>query len=414
MVNNKRRFLIIFLSLLLFLSFFKTVSAGNSDIVLEFFFAEDCSHCEEKKPIIDEIENLYQNNITVYRLSIGNSTNKQTFFKYGFTSTPGVVIKNLSYDNYTILTYEYITLDNLKDQINYHIKGNYSEEQIQPDETKFCIGSPFGEICIDTKDWSLPVLTIVLGAIDSVNPCSFFVLLFLLSLLLHTKSRKKMLLVGGIFIFFSGFIYFLLMIAILFFFLAVEQQIIISVIAGIVALVFGGFNIFGFFNFKKGPSISISKDNKSKLFKQMRKIVKMKSLVPIIIATIILAVSANAVELLCSFNIPFVYTGILLSYDLSNISYYMYIILYNIIYIIPLLILVLIVVFTLGRWKLSEWQGRNLKLFSGIMMFSLGLILIFDQGILKNIFVSLGLLFLSIFVTFIISKIFKFKSIIKK
>jgi hypothetical protein len=379
---------------------------------LEFYYAQDCSHCEEKRPIIDEIENLYKEKITVNRLPIENTENRNKFFKYGFTSTPGVVVKNVSIGNYSTFPYEYITLENLNESIDYHLEGNYTKKLNEPDSKKLCIGTPFGNICLDTKEWSLPALTIVLGAIDSVNPCSFFVLLFLLSLLLHTKSRKRMILIGSIFIFFSGFIYLLLMIAILFFFLAVEQQLIIAIIAGIVALAFGAFNIKDFFFFKKGPSVGISEEKKSKLFKQMSKIVRMKSVIPVIIATIVLAISANAVELLCSFNLPFIYTGILTANNLDTISYFSYLILYNVIYIIPLLILVLIVVFTFGRWKLSEWQGRKLKLFSGVMMFSLGLLLIFYRGFLINIFAVIVILLLSIFSTIIISYFWKkfFKS----
>ena len=60
---------------------------------------------------------------------------------------------------------------------------------------------------------SLPLFTVIIGALDSFNPCAFFVLLFLLSMLIHARSRKKMFLIGGIFVFFSGFIYFLFMAA---------------------------------------------------------------------------------------------------------------------------------------------------------------------------------------------------------
>ena len=407
MNKNKRYVLILFLFFLLLFTIFKGVSAEKSNIIVEFYFADNCPHCEEKFFIIEKIEDLYKNNITLKRFSIENSSNKKNFFNYGFTSTPGVVVKNQSYHNYSIITYEYITVENLKNQINYHLSGNYSKKNIIDNEKRFCIGTFFGEFCIDTKDWSLPLLTVVLGAVDSVNPCSFFVFLFLLSILLHTKSRKRMLLVGSVFIFFSGFIYFLLMIAILFFFLAIDQQLSISIIAGIVAMTFGGFNIFNFFFFKKGFSTEISDKNKSKLFKKMGKIVRMKSVIPLIIATVILAISANSVELLCSFNIPFIYTSLLISYNLNIINYYLYIVLYNIIYVLPLLILVFVVAATFGRWKLTEWQGRKLKLFSGIMMFMLGFFLIFLKGILMNIFLVFLILIFSMVATIIVSYLFK-------
>ncbi len=35
---------------------------------------------------------------------------------------------------------------------------------------------------VDMEQWSLPAVAVVLSALDSFNPCAFFVLLFLLSL----------------------------------------------------------------------------------------------------------------------------------------------------------------------------------------------------------------------------------------
>jgi len=116
------------------------------------------------------------------------------------------------------------------------------------------------------------------------------------------------------------------MFIIMFIFRNIEEQIIIILIGGLVALIFGSLNIKEFFFFKKGPSASISDDKKPKLFKQMSKIVKMKSILPMIGGTIILAASANTVELLCSFNLPLIYTSILTSYNLSSIQYYLYLV----------------------------------------------------------------------------------------
>jgi len=66
---------------------------------------------------------------------------------------------------------------------------------------------------VDGRTLSLPLFTLIVGLLDSLNPCAFFVLLFLLSLLIHLRSKLRMLLVGGIFIFFSGLFYFLFMAA---------------------------------------------------------------------------------------------------------------------------------------------------------------------------------------------------------
>ena len=402
-----RYFLITLLLSLFFLAFIHPVIADNNEIVVEFFHAEGCNHCLEKEHIIDEIELLYEDNITVIKLSIDIADNFEKFIDYGFGTTPGVVVKNLSFsslDNRSLFPYVTITLDNLKNAIDYHLSGNYTIEAPEP-EDDVCIETPFGTFCFNITEISLPVITIIIGALDSINPCAFFVLLFLLSLLIYTKSRKRMLLIGGIFIFFSAFIYFLIMIALLFLVSAIEDQYIIALIAGSVAIIFGALNIKDFFFFKKGPSASIPESQKPRLYKQMRKILKISSLSLLIIATIILAITANTVELACSLVLPWVYVGILKSYALGNVENILYLIVYNLVYIIPLLVLLVALVITLGKWKLSELQGRILKLFSGIMIFLLGLILLIGAHLVKNIFVVIGILLISIVATSLISLI---------
>ncbi len=412
-------FIIILISLSIF-AVIKPVTAGNNDIVLEFFISsKPCDSCDEKKPIVDKIENIYGDNISVERYlvhKVDYEENYKKFISYGFKIVPAIVVKNISAENFNVLlNYEEITEENLINAIDYHIDANYSLPPPEVDKDELCISTPFGSICLNFSEASLPVITILIGAIDSLNPCSFFVLLFLLSLLLYTKSRKKMILVGGIFIFFSGFIYFLLMAAILNFVSVVENQYIISYIAGVIAVVFGILNIKDFFFFKTGPSASISDKQKLKLSQQMRKIIKISSIPSLVFSTVILAISANTVELLCSFYLPFIYTGTILpQYNLGIWERYIYLIFYNIVYIIPLLIIVGIMVATLGRWKLSVFQGRVLKLFSGIMIFSLGVILLIKYELLHDVFSVVYLLLISILVSAIISIIWKKKLKIKE
>jgi Cu/Ag efflux pump CusA len=50
--------------------------------------------------------------------------------------------------------------------------------------------------------------------------------------------------------------------------------------------------------------------------------------------------------------------------------------------VFSILIIVLVFSFTLGAYRLSEQQGRFLKLLSGLMMLGLGLVLLFAPGML--------------------------------
>ena len=176
-----RSFFVVILLIFLFFTITQSVFAQDTDVILEFFYAEECSHCEEKEPIIDKIDEQYEDKITVYRFSIKNNANRELFYSYGFRSTPGTVIFNQSSNKAMFwFVYDNTSEENLQNAIEYHLIGNYTEEPPQTKKDSFCMETPFGTFCFNLSELSLPVITIVLGALDSINPCSFFILLFFL------------------------------------------------------------------------------------------------------------------------------------------------------------------------------------------------------------------------------------------
>ena len=260
---------------------------------------------------------------------------------------------------------------------------------------------------INISSLSLPVLTVVLAGLDSFNPCAFFILIFLLNLLLYAKSRKRMLLIGSIFIFFSGLLYALFMFILLNAVLLTKHTPIVTIFAGGLALALGIINIKDFFFFKKGASLSIPEDKKPGIYSQMRKLVKNPKTTAAIIGTVILAGTVNFYELLCTLGLPLVFTRNLALYDLSIIEYYTYIFFYNVIYVIPLIIIVTIFVVTLGKRKLTEWHGQIMKLTTGIMLSSFGFLFIYNYQLLSNIITPILLLAFSLLATAIISSLWK-------
>jgi hypothetical protein len=245
---------------------------------------------------------------------------------------------------------------------------------------------------LDPATLSLPALTVVLAALDAFNPCAFFVLLFLLSLLAHARDRRRMLLIGGVFVFFSGAIYFAFMAAWLNLFLLLGELRFITLLAGLLAVVMGALNVKDYFAFQQGPSLSIRDEAKPKLFKRMRALVGGERLPSLLVGTVVLAIVANSYELLCTAGFPMVYTRALTLHGLSAGAYYLYLLFYNLIYVLPLLAIVLVFVRTLGSRKLREREGRLLKLLSGTMMVGLGLLLLLYPEGLSEALVSLGVI----------------------
>ncbi len=257
---------------------------------------------------------------------------------------------------------------------------------------------------VDTQALSLPVLTLVLAGMDAFNPCAFFVLLFLLSLLVHAKSRTRMAIVGGTFVLFSGIVYFVFMAAWLNVFLVAGELRLITVVAGLVALTVAALNIKDYFWFKEGPSLSIPDAAKPGLFKRMRDVVNTGSMGPMLVSTVLLAIVANSYELLCTAGFPMVYTRALTLAKLESWQYYAWLAAYNVIYVLPLLAIVVVFTRTMGARKLTESEGRILKLVSGFMMLGFGIVLLFAPNLLTNALASILVLTVAVGVSILMAR----------
>jgi hypothetical protein len=137
----------------------------------------------------------------------------------------------------------------------------------------------------------------------------------------------------------------------------------------------------------------------------MRKLLKSSSVVSILIGTAVLAIAANAYELLCTAGFPMVFTRILTLNNLSSAWYYFYLILYNVVYVIPLSLIVVVFTVTLGKKHLTERQGRLMKLVSGTMMLALGGVLLVKPTVLSNAFISFILLVSALLVSLVVAGI---------
>lgn len=392
-----------------------TPGRDQAGTVVTLFWGEGCPHCEKEKDFLKELVRKYpgltvkdyevwrnKENAAVYKRVLQAAGMKQA----GVPCTVVGVSVFMGFNDQTrkdiLASVERCFREGCPDGVAEFNKGQIAAAGVV-DKT---ISVPFFG-SIDPARVSLPVLTVVIAGLDSFNPCAFFVLLFLLSLLVHARSRRRMLLIGGIFVLFSGVMYFLFMAAWLNLFLVIGQLAAITIAGGIIALLAGSINVKDFFLYNRGISLSIPESAKPKLFERMRGLLKEQSLPAMIFGTIVLAVTANAYELLCTAGFPMVYTRVLTLHQLTTRQYYQYLALYNIVYVAPLAIIVTVITVTLGAGKLTEWQGRQLKLVSGFMMLSLGAVLIVDPAVLNNVLASVVLLAGVIAVSWVIIVIMK-------
>jgi thiol-disulfide isomerase/thioredoxin len=408
---NKRRIqnnkLLLFISLAVFLLIVldAKIFHANNNVKVYFFWGKGCPHCAQEEIFLEQLKKKCpQLEVKSYEVWY-NKENAKLFSQMAeaYRTRPEGVPTTFIGEFKPVVGYRDYELTGkvIEDRIKFCIKQGCidpvekigkpsTQKKIPAQEDKIITLPVFGKA--DTSKMTLPVLTIILAGLDSFNPCAFFLLFTLLGILLYASSRKRMFLIGGTFVFFSGFVYFLFISAWLNIFLLIGEFKIITIIAGITALIIAGINIKDFFFFKKGVSLVIPEKAKPKLFERMRKLLKATSLTSVMMGTIVLAVAANAYELLCTIGFPMVFTRVLTSHSLPTLRYYLYLIFYNVIYIIPLLFIVLMFSITLGAKKLTEWQGQVLKLISGLMMLGLGAVLLINPALFNNIFVAVGLL----------------------
>ncbi len=239
-----------------------------------------------------------------------------------------------------------------------------------------------------------PVFVFIIALADGFNPCAFTVLIVLLSLLTHTKSRRKMLLIGGVFVLASAFMYFLFIMALTLvgsWFFAQYGADLLKVLGALVLLA-GLINLKDFFYFKKGISLTISDENRSRVFRHAGSIVKRVdradsrwSMFLALLGTAALAGFVNLVELGCTAMFPAAYMSALFNKYGNSIGIYhvLYTAFYSIVYVIPLFAILGGFLYSFKSDRLSEGKARMLKLVGGLIMLGLGLVLLVKPELLS-------------------------------
>jgi hypothetical protein len=132
---------------------------------------------------------------------------------------------------------------------------------------------------VQLADFSLPIVTIILGTLDGFNPCAMWILIFLISMLIGMQDRRKMWIIGFAFIFVSALSYFLFITAWL------QVMIFIGFIAsiraaiGVFALAGGSWNIYTYWKTRDSGCEIVSTKKRKKISQQIRDIIHEKNMI---------------------------------------------------------------------------------------------------------------------------------------
>jgi len=220
----------------------------------------------------------------------------------------------------------------------------------------------------------LPTLGIVAitAAIDSINPCAIGVLVLMLSVLLATKkSTGRMLFLGFLYISSVFVVYFLAGLGLIYFLSSIPLAITeyISITVGILIIGAGIIEIKDYFWYGQGFTLAIPAVFTNKIHKYSSKTT--------VLGIIFLGAFVSAVELPCT-GAPYLAIITLLS-QYFDFTALLLLILYNIIFVAPLIIILVMVSFGKKLYEIKKWKQTNrayMRLLVGILLVAMGWLLI--------------------------------------
>src|SRR3990167_1528992 len=220
----------------------------------------------------------------------------------------------------------------------------------------------------------LPTLGVVVGsaAIDSINPCAIGVLILMISVVLSGKgSIRRMLFLGGLYVFSVFLTYLIAGLGLVYLLSSIPLFITeyLSIIVGVIIIGAGIFEVKDFFWYGQGFSLHIPVVFADKINRFAR-----NTTVP---GVILLGAFVSAVELPCT-GAPYLAIITILSLNF-NFTAFLMLVLYNVIFVAPLLFILVLVASGVKLQALKKWKQDSrgyMRLFIGLLLIALGWLLI--------------------------------------
>lgn len=227
------------------------------------------------------------------------------------------------------------------------------------------------------------LLTVVTTAtIDSINPCAIGVLILMISVMLgRHRSMGQMLLIGGLYIFAVFLTYLLAGLGLLYFLSTMPLWLTeyISISVGVLIIGAGIIEIKDFFWYGRWFSLTIPAAAAQKIHSLTKKVT--------LPGVMLLGVFVAGVELPCT-GAPYLAIIMMLS-QYFDFTAFLLLVLYNIIFVAPLIIILFMVAAGTEIYKVKKWKQESrgtMRLFIGLLLIALGWLLM----LIANGTVNLG------------------------
>jgi len=370
------------LFLILFILLFMQVAYAQEEVCVVYFYSKFCGHCKEIKPFIDELEIKYQDQIMIHRFDVSAPGNMSVFNNFCIANEySGRGVPTLGINDKILVGSKNIE-DNLEKEIQAGL--DMDEKICMIDDQNICpIHNNNNTRPVDTDpviqdlnkiEWySILPLIFFTGLGDGINPCAFAVLLFVMAFLQQISHNKKRLLKIT-----TGYVFAVLvtniLLGIFYFYTSIQIgfPLIIRYIAITLAIIAGLINIKDFFFYGKGFSLKIP--SKSKRYIEG---LAQKATLP---SAIILGGLVALLEAPCSIPIYLTVLEVLKGHGYNIIQVLPYVFIYNIMFILPLIVLAGLIYYGAQAHALETWRQkyrRWMKLSIGLILIGLALAMLF-------------------------------------
>jgi cytochrome c biogenesis protein CcdA len=227
-------------------------------------------------------------------------------------------------------------------------------------------------------------LGLIIGAalLDSINPCVFGVLIFLIAFMTKMFKSKNRMLLGGLFYTAVVYVtYLVLGLGFLKITVGLGFSVIVYWIAALIAIVAGMLEVKDYFNYGKGFSLQMIPGASKRIHmytKQMAKVQKKHPALSFLMAGV-LGVFVVLVELPCT-GAPYLAILALIGQG-SYAQALPLLLLYNLIFVLPLFVIIGIGYFGTSSKKLESWRQESrglMRLAVGLFLIALGMYMIYS------------------------------------
>ncbi|MFM7584802.1 MAG: hypothetical protein ACKO9F_19025, partial [Caldilinea sp.] len=382
---------------------------------LYFFWGEGCPHCAAAKPFLVELEQRYPS-LTVRAYEVWNHEANRALFvqiaaRHGVepTAVPVFFVGNRHWIGYA----EAISALEIERAVGECVRaacpdadsGGVASAEFSPARRDPSASSPpaAGRLTVpwlgsvDLGAQSLLLSTALIAFVDGINPCSLWVLSMLLALTLHTGSRRRVLGVGLVFLSTTSLVYMLFIVGLFNLFALLEWIPWIQGLVASVALLLAVVNLKEYFLYGKGFSLTIASRQKPGLYCKLRRVLAAGSSLPALVgATIVLSAGASLVEFSCTAGFPLLWTNLLATQGVTPTTFWPLLALYMVIYQLDELAIFVGTLAGLRASRLSETQGRILKLAGGMWMLILATVMLVDPTWMNSLAATLWIFALAI------------------